>query len=525
MWVNVLLFVVGLITAAYFYMTRKFGTFKAHGIPEYEPSFPFGSPQTKEMFTGQRNFARMLEKMYHDTKDKKLAGYFQFGDPTLVINDLELAKQMFIKDFDHFVDRREFKGGHEYLDNMMIFYEGEQWKEMRSIMSPISTSGKLKGMNKLLNKVGKDFAAHVEKLAQGREEVNARDLSSRYTMQVIANAGFGMDISGFADDPASKEFFKHARKLVGADAGAVEMLKTLLSFLLPSVFQLLRLEPDNKDSLIYFGEVVKQTMNSRKGNSQKRNDMVDLLMDSLKGEDSGNEAVAKQVEKELNVAKPTKVSQIPKDKIEVVLIAQLLLLFFAGMDTSSTIMSVVIYALAKNPDVQERLFDEINDALAQSSDGELDYNTIQTLPYMDMVINEALRVFPLGDHERKCVKEYTVPGTTFTVPKGMMVQVPSSGIMTDDQYFPNPDHFNPENFSKEEKDRRHPYAFMAFGIGPRNCIGSRLALFNMKSGLVALVSEYKVLSCAKTPEKLIVDPTSQNTDVKGGIWVKFERRN
>ena len=66
MWVNVLLFVVGLITAAYFYMTRKFGTFKAHGIPEYEPSFPFGSPMTKEMFTGQLNFARMLEKMYHE---------------------------------------------------------------------------------------------------------------------------------------------------------------------------------------------------------------------------------------------------------------------------------------------------------------------------------------------------------------------------------------------------------------------------------------------------------------------------
>ena len=66
MWVNVLLFVVGLITAAYFYMTRKFGTFKAHGIPEYEPSFPFGSPMTQEMFTGQLNFARMLEKMYHE---------------------------------------------------------------------------------------------------------------------------------------------------------------------------------------------------------------------------------------------------------------------------------------------------------------------------------------------------------------------------------------------------------------------------------------------------------------------------
>ena len=66
MWVNVLLFLVGLVTAAYFYMTRKFGSFKAHGIWEYEPSFPFGSTVTKDIFTGQVNFARMLEKMYHE---------------------------------------------------------------------------------------------------------------------------------------------------------------------------------------------------------------------------------------------------------------------------------------------------------------------------------------------------------------------------------------------------------------------------------------------------------------------------
>ena len=454
-----------------------------------------------------------------------MVGYFQFSEPTLVINDLELAKQMFIKDFDHFVDRRDFKGGHEYLDNMMIFSEGEEWKEIRSIMSPIFTSGKLKNMNKLLNKVGKDFAAHIDKLAQSNEEVNARDLSSRYTMQVIANTGFGLDISGFADDANSVQFFKMARKITGADAGAIDMMKTLLSFLLPSVFQALKLEAFNKDALNFFGDVIKQTINSRKGNSKKRNDMVDLLMDALQGEDSGDEEVKKQIEQELEVARPTKVFKVPKDKIEVMLISQLLLLFFAGMDTSSAIMAVVIFCLAKNPDVQEKLFDEINDALAQSADGELDYNTVQTLPYMDMVVNEALRFFSLGDHERRCVKEYTVPGTTFTVPKGMMVQVPATGIMTDDKYFPNPEEFNPENFSKENKEKRHPYAFLAFGIGPRNCIGSRLALFNMKSGLVHLVSEYKVLTCTKTPEKLIVDPTSQNQDVKGGIWVKFERRN
>ena len=65
MWANVVLFLVGLVAAAYFYMTRKFGMFLAHGIWEYEPSFPFGGPNMRDILTGQTNFTRALQKMYH----------------------------------------------------------------------------------------------------------------------------------------------------------------------------------------------------------------------------------------------------------------------------------------------------------------------------------------------------------------------------------------------------------------------------------------------------------------------------
>lgn len=58
-----------------------------------------------------------------------MVGSFSFSTPSLVINDLDLAKQMFIKDFDHFVDRRSVSFGHEYLDNMLFFMDGEPWKE------------------------------------------------------------------------------------------------------------------------------------------------------------------------------------------------------------------------------------------------------------------------------------------------------------------------------------------------------------------------------------------------------------
>ena len=112
-------------------------------------------------------------------------GYHAFGKRLLVINDLDMAKQIFIKDFDSFLDRRTLDLGHEYFNNMLVFLEGESWKEMRAITSPVFTSGKLKNMTKLINEVGKDFAQHVEKLAMTEEEANARDLSTRERSRFI----------------------------------------------------------------------------------------------------------------------------------------------------------------------------------------------------------------------------------------------------------------------------------------------------------------------------------------------------
>ena len=420
---------------------------------------------------------------------------------------------MFIKDFDHFVDRRSMTFGHEYLDNMMFFMDGEPWKEIRSIISPIFTSGKLKGMYTLINKVGRDFTDHVDKLAKSKEEVNARDLSSRYTMQVIASTGFGIETPAFEDDESGKKFRKMARKITGAESGAYDAFKLVLSMFLPkSIMKALKIEVFDKESVNFFGDIIKQTMKSRKGHLKKRNDMVDLLMSAMQGEETGEE-------------EGKKVPSIPKDKIEVMLISQLIMLFFAALDTSATQLAVLMFFLAKNPEVQEKLEEEISDALAQSDEDELDYDKLQSLPYLDMVVNEALRIFPTGDIMRQCVKEYHIPGTDFTVPKGMTVMLPATGIQSDDKYFPNPEQFRPENFSKENKEKRNPYAFLTFGIGPRNCVGSRLALLQIKSGLVHLVYKYKVLTCTKTPEKLIIAPTSQNQDVEGGIWVTFERRS
>jgi len=145
--------------------------------------------------------------------------------------------------------------------------------------------------------------------------------------------------------------------------------------------------------------------------------------------------------------------------------------------------------------------------------------------YMEAFINESLRHYALAPLERQTSKPYKLSHGKheFTIPKGMIVTVPC-GFMKDERYFKNPNQFDPENFSPENKAARGPYPYFGFGHGPRNCIGMRFALLNCKIALLRLLLDYKILPCSKTVDKLIPDPTSMNGAPIGGTWIKVEKR-
>ena len=148
-----------------------------------------------------------------------------------------------------------------------------------------------------------------------------------------------------------------------------------------------------------------------------------------------------------------------------------------------------------------------------------------SLHYLEMVFMETLRFYFTGTTERECTKDYKLPETDFVVPKGMLVQIPSSAIQRNPKFYPDPDNFNPdENFSAEAKSKRSPYAFMSFGQGPRNCIGMRFALILAKMCLVKVLVNFKILPGPNMPEKFEISASSFQGMPKGGVWCKVEKR-
>jgi hypothetical protein len=144
-------------------------------------------------------------KMYKYAKPLKqpLFGFIEFSSPAVFFTDLDLIKNIFIKDFDSFMNRRPLKleKTDPMFHKMLISMEGETWRELRGKMSPTFTTGKIKRMFGIFQTSSLKLVKYLEK--QSEENGGVVDFSyggQRYAMDVIASAAFGLDSKAFVED-------------------------------------------------------------------------------------------------------------------------------------------------------------------------------------------------------------------------------------------------------------------------------------------------------------------------------------
>nr|CAD7416316.1 unnamed protein product [Timema poppensis] len=135
---------------------------------------------------------------------------------------------------------------------------------------------------------------------------------------------------------------------------------------------------------------------------------------------------------------------------------------------------------------------------------------------------------PASAMDRVCVKPYWIPpsgnqpGMAFR--EGDILEIPIFGLHRDKEYFPEPDKFDPERFSNENKHKIKPFSFIPFGIGPRSCIGNRFALMESKVVLVYLISKFNLKVVDKTPIPVRLSKNNAVPEPEGGFWLGLELR-
>ncbi|XP_011705627.1 PREDICTED: cytochrome P450 9e2-like, partial [Wasmannia auropunctata] len=171
-------------------------------------------------------------------------------------------------------------------------------------------------------------------------------------------------------------------------------------------------------------------------------------------------------------------------------------------------MCFIAHELAVNPNIQNRLREEVQQHLAEGN-GEISYESLSKMSYMDMVVSETLRKYPPTVFiDRRCAKRYELlpsrPGCkNVIVEPGNILIFPVYAIHRDPKYFPNPDKFDPERFNEKNKDNILPYTYLPFGLGPRKCIGNRFALMETKILIAHLLQKFTLKTTEKTVEPIV----------------------
>ncbi|KZS12472.1 Uncharacterized protein APZ42_022589 [Daphnia magna] len=120
-----------------------------------------------------------------------------------------------------------------------------------------------------------------------------------------------------------------------------------------------------------------------------------------------------------------------------------------------------------------------------------------------MVIQEVLRFYPpVLRLERQCTKDYSYDNGRIQIKKGHIVTMPAYALHHMEEYYPDPEKFDPERWCAENKAKRNPQSFVAFGLGPRNCFGMRFAMEEMKIAIATMVQKFRIFPVKETPEKL-----------------------
>ncbi|CAF4793954.1 unnamed protein product [Pieris macdunnoughi] len=193
---------------------------------------------------------------------------------------------------------------------------------------------------------------------------------------------------------------------------------------------------------------------------------------------------------------------------------------FEGHDTTAAGLTFCLLTLAENQDVQEKVYQELQSIFNGREDVTLEDLTMMN--YLERCIKESMRLYPPVPFISRTLSE-TVKLSNYTVPVGTMCHIQIYDMHRQETLFKNAEKYDPDRFLPENSFGRHPYSYIPFSAGPRNCIGQKFAMMEMKSAVSALLKNYKLLPVTTSKDlEFIADLVLRNSKP---IYLKFIKRH
>ncbi|XP_066146719.1 cytochrome P450 4C1-like isoform X2 [Euwallacea fornicatus] len=191
---------------------------------------------------------------------------------------------------------------------------------------------------------------------------------------------------------------------------------------------------------------------------------------------------------------------------------------FEGHDTTSAALVFLLHCLSQYPDVQEEVRKEILSTLGPDNKN-LSFQELQDLPYTERVIKETLRLYPSVPFISRIASQDFVTHTGYKIPRGSVLYLHIFDLHRNPDIYENPLKFDPDRFLPENAVKRHPFAYLPFSAGPRNCIGQKFAMLEIKSVICGILRKFRLVAHPETDIHLQIDLILR---FEGDLKIKFE---
>ncbi|XP_075168302.1 cytochrome P450 6a9-like [Haematobia irritans] len=503
----VLTIVLGIILALIGYgiqfLRRHYSYWKWLDIAHERPHWLMGN---FDGCTVTKSVGQCVQELYDKYRDTgPFVGLYWFTKLSVLVTDPGLIKHILIKDFSKFTDRGMFSNPEDDpLTGTLFNLDGNKWRHMRNKLSPTFTSGKMKIMFPLIEKIAEELVSVTdrESLSSG-EILEVWDLMARFTSDVIGSCAFGIETSSLKN-PKS-EFRIMGRRAITEYRHGILGVAIRLNF--PNFARRLHMKETIPEVEDYFLNLAREAVEYREKNNIRCNDFMDMLIDlknnKLMKTDEGDE-----------------LTSLTFGEIA----AQAFVFLVAGFETSSTTLAFILYELAKNEEIQEKARAEVLEVLERHNH-KFTYECMKEMVYMEQILNETLRLHTIIPFvHRQALEDFVVPDhPKYVIKKGMYAVLPCGPIHHDERYYPQPYVFDPENFSPEKVAERDSVLHLPFGDGPRNCIGLRFGKMQVIVGLALLLKNFKFSICDETPIPMKYSIQGIITSPETGIPLKVTK--
>ncbi|ALC40923.1 Cyp4e3 [Drosophila busckii] len=359
---------------------------------------------------------------------------------------------------------------HPWLGLGLLTSTGSKWHKHRKMITPSFHFNILQDFHQVMNENSTKFIKLLKQAAAGDSIIDFQDQAHYLTLDVICDTAMGVSINAM-DQHDSKvvKAFKDLCYIINCRAFDPLKRSELLYRFSPEY-------PAYKESLTvlqnFTNEIIEKRIEAHRSGSAKQHE--------------GDEFSRKKMAF-LDTLLSSTIDGRPLNQQEIY--EEVSTFMFEGHDTTTSGVGFAVYLLSRFPAEQRKIFEEQRQIMGSDLGRDATYQELADMKYLDLFIKEAQRVYPsvpfIG---RYTEKDYDIHGTI--IPKGTTINLSLMALGYNSRIFKEPHRFRPERF---ETEKPGPFEYVPFSAGPRNCVGQKFALLEIKTITSKIVRSFEVL--------------------------------